>query len=104
MINGFKKEIDYIMSAVNQSLDIVPSGTVTGDFDEFTTSPSRLSASVGEAAVRLLGIRNGRSQELVKEIWAETLKVTPSFKLTLYDNQMFGSTTPSMTTCPARYV
>ena len=68
MINNFRKKIDYIMGVVNQSLDIFPSGTVTGDFDELTTNPSRLSASIGEAAVRLLGIRNGGSRKLVKNM------------------------------------
>ena len=68
------------MSGVNQGLDIVPSGTVAGDFYELTTSPSRLSASVGKAAVRLLGIHNGRSQYLKKKKkHKQTLIATLSF-------------------------
>jgi hypothetical protein len=54
----------YIDGVVQKILDIIPTGIVTGDLDEFTTGPSRLGATVREAGVCLLGIGKRAIQHL----------------------------------------
>jgi hypothetical protein len=56
MVDDFEWKIDYIVRVVDESLDIVPSSIVAGDFDELTTCSTRLGATIGEAGVRLLTV------------------------------------------------
>jgi hypothetical protein len=59
-------ENNYIEDIVHENLDIVPSGIVASNLDEFTTGPSCRSTTIREPGVRLLGVRERRSRELIK--------------------------------------
>ena len=98
-----EKEIKYIVRSINKSLDIVPGSTVTSNFNELATRFPRLSAPIGEARVRFLGVRERSLQNLVTCV-SGSCSPHRRPKVTLYDTQISGSTTPSRTTCPARYI
>ena len=60
------KELHYIVGIVYEILHVVPTGTVTGDLNKFTTSSSRRGTTIREAGVRLLGVTESSLQELVR--------------------------------------
>ena len=51
-----------------ESPDVVASGIVTSDLDQFTASLPRLGATVGEARERLFDVHERRLQSLVEEV------------------------------------
>ena len=57
--------MDYIVGIVQKSFHIVPAGPVASKLYEFTTSPSCRSASIREAGVRLLRIRERKARPLL---------------------------------------
>ena len=59
------EEINYVVSIVQQSLYVVPTGVVPDKLDKFATSLPGRSATVSEAGVCLLSIREIRIQHLV---------------------------------------
>ena len=89
----------YIVSIVYQVLHIVPSGTIASELSKFATGSSCHSTTGHEAGVGLFSVSEGGT-------WILGLKVRHLFyhdevKITLYETQEVGLTTPSNITCPA---
>ena len=90
----------YIVGILQKRLHVISAGVVTSKLDELTTGSSGLSATIREARVRPLGIRNGAIHQLGWRV--RTCSCSSKFDSTGNDAQAVGSTVPSKITCPAR--
>ena len=96
-------KITHVVNVIHESLYIITSDVVSGEFGKLATSPSCLGATIREAGVRLLGICERITQILAYEVRSGLHRRRPS-KVTSYVLQSVTFTTPSKITLPTRCI